>query len=92
MTTLREMCEIVGIDDNPMECAFVIAALLRTTLQKEPSTFDGECASIVAACETYGLMDKPESIRKWLDALGKVADFDVPDRVWLSIAEADRDV
>ena len=88
--TLREMVDEIGIDECPLECAFVIAALLRTTLQREPSTFDGECASLVMATKVYGKVNEPESIRKWLASLGKIPDLDVPDSIWLSMATADR--
>lgn len=89
--TLREMCDTIGIDDNPFECAFCIAALLRTCHQGEPSTFEGECATLLQVTEHIGRVDEPETIRKWLATLKKIPDMEVPDSVWLSITEADKD-
>lgn len=87
--TLREMVESIGIDEDPMGCAFVIAAYLRTADQREPSTFEGECATLVRATEAYGRMDDPAAVRRFLEAFSGVADIPVPDAFWLSIADAD---
>jgi hypothetical protein len=89
--TLRETLEnVIGIDDDPLGCAFAIAALLRSAVQGEPSTFEGECASLVKASEHYDLTNG-DGIRKWLGDLGWLPDIDVPDPFWLSIVEADQD-
>lgn len=87
--TLRDMCESVGIDSDPQGCAFVIAGTLRTAVQGEPSTFEGECASLVKASEFYDVRT-PAGIRKWLNALGAAADHDLPKEFWLWMAEADK--
>lgn len=91
--TLREACDGIGIDEDPIGCAFVIAAMLRTSVQREPSTFEGECASINKLHELTGLrMDRPDDVRAWLNDLGTVPDIEVPDSLWLSLADAsDRD-
>jgi hypothetical protein len=87
--TLREMCDSIGIDDNPFECAFCIAALLRSSLQREPSTFEGECATLVEVTKLIGRVDQPETIRRWLGMLKAIPDMEVPDSTWLSIVNAD---
>lgn len=93
--TLREVCtEIIGIDDEPMSCAFMIAAVLRTCGQGgSPSTFEGECASLVKAVELLGInLTDPEDIRWWLDDIKAVSDFDMPRDFWermVAAAEAD---
>lgn len=89
--TLREACEqIVGIDTDPLGCAFVIAGLLRTAVQGEPSTFEGECASIVKAQEVMGISaTSPADIRRWLDDLGRLADLDMSNEFWLNMVTAD---
>ena len=89
--TLREMCDSIGIDDEPFECAFVIAGLLRTILQREPSTFEGECATLVEVTKLIGHVDEPETIHKWLAMLGPIPDQEVPDSLWQSMAEADQE-
>lgn len=89
--TLREMVESIGIDEEPFECAFCIASLLRTVIQREPSTFEGECATLVQVTEKIGRVDEPATIRRWLQLLGRVPDLEVPDSVWMSIVDADQD-
>lgn len=89
--TLREMLDFVGIDENPLQCAFVIAGLLRTSIQREVSTFEGECATLLLATEHYGKISNPENLRRWIDDLGQVMDIDVPDSLWFAISEADKD-
>lgn len=87
--TLREMLEVIGIDEEPLQCAFIIAALLRTVVQREASTFEGECAGLVEVSKLVGEMNRPESVRKLLDGLGGIPDMEVPDSLWLQIATAD---
>ncbi len=87
--TLREMCDSIGIDDNPLECAFCIAALLRSSLQGKLSTFEGECATLVQVTKRIGRVDEPETIHKWLGMLDTIPDTEVPDELWLSIVNAD---
>jgi hypothetical protein len=91
--TLREMVNEVGIDDDPLGCAFVIAGFLRTAAQKEPSTFEGECASINKLHQLTGRdVSKPETIRWWLDDCEPASSLEVPDWWWLEICKAqDRD-
>ena len=88
--TLREICDMISIDKNPIECAFVIASSLRTILQGEPSTIEGECATILAAEEEYGSVTDPSSIRLWLDRLGPVSEANIPDRILRGIVEANQ--
>lgn len=88
--TLREACEEIGIDDDPLGCAFAIAAFMRTAIQGEPSTYEGECASLVKASEHFEL-NTGDGIRNWLNDLGKIPDIEMPDSFWLSIATADAD-
>ena len=89
--TLREMVNEIGIKEEPLQCAFVIASLLRSTLQREISTFEGEYSSVLMASEVYGNQNTPEGVREWLRCLGKVPDIDVPNKVWAAIAYADKD-
>jgi len=86
--TLREAVALIGIDENPLGCGFAIAALLRTAVHGEPSTFEDECASLVKASEHFDLKTG-DGIRKWLADLGRVPDIDVPDSFWLFIVNAD---
>lgn len=82
------MCESTGIDEAPFECAFVIASFLRTVDQGEPSTLDGDCATLCAVCDSHGRPDDPDAVRRWLLALGDLPDREVPDELWLSMIEA----
>lgn len=86
--TLRELCDVVGIDSDPLGCCFVIAAVLRSAVQGEPSTFEGECASILKAHEHYDTWTGA-GVRAWLDGLGEAATLDLPDGFILSIMSAD---
>ena len=88
--TLREAVEVAGIDDDPLSCGFVIAAFLRTVVQGEPSTYEGECASLIKASEYFDLKTG-DGIREWLADLGRLPDLDLTDSFWLSIVEADQD-
>ena len=90
--TLREIVEEIGIDDFPDQCAFVIASTMRTSVQGEPSTFEGECASLCKLRELTGWrVDSPEDIRSRLADLGRFADHDFPDEFWIAIANADQE-
>jgi hypothetical protein len=84
--TLREL---VTKADNPLEASFMIAGFLRTAIQGEPSTYEGDCASIVKAMDTLPFdITTPEGIQSWLTDLGTVPDIDMPDSFWLSMAES----
>jgi hypothetical protein len=85
--SLRDVCESVGPDAEPMECAFLIAAFLRTAVQGEPSTFEGECASLVKASERYDI-DNGADIRRWLDNLGPAAELKMPTVWWAKMVES----
>ena len=86
--TLREVLGTNDeIDADPLGCAFMIAATLRSALQGEPSTYEGECESLVKASEHYDLKSG-DGIRAWLDRLGVIPDMDLPDRFWLEMADA----
>ena len=86
MFTLREFVESIGPDAEPLECAFLIAMILRSAVQGEASTFEGECASICMAMR-LGIDTKTgDGIRAWLADLGAFADFPLPDRLLLAIA------
>jgi hypothetical protein len=87
--TLREMIDSIGIDEEPLECSFVMVAFMRTVLQGEPSTFEGDCASLIKTAELVGRPNQPETVRKVLSHLGPIPDMEVPDSIWLSIANAD---
>ena len=87
--TIREMCEAVGIDRDPLGCGFVIASALRTAVQGEASTFEGECASLIKASDHFDV-NTAAGIRAWLTDLGKAAEFDFPDSFWAAIARADK--
>lgn len=87
--TLREVVNDVGIDEDPFACAFLIAGFLRSVVQGEPSTFEGECASLNKLHELTGWWaDSPDDIRKWLADLGAIPDIDVPDAFWDAMAAA----
>lgn len=88
--TLREVCaDAIGIDADPMGCAFLIAAVLRTGVQGEPSTFEGECASINKAAELLGIdPTSPASIRWWLDDIKALADLDMPNEFWAALVDS----
>lgn len=88
--TLREMCiDAIGIDADPLGCAFVIVAVMRTAAQGEPSTFEGECASINKAAELLGIdPTDPAAIRWWLDDLKALADLDLPNEFWAALADS----
>lgn len=85
--TLREACEHAGIDDDPLGCAFLVAGFLRSSLQGEPSTFEGECASLRVASEHYDLTTGA-GVRAWLADLGRVPDIDAPAAFWRRLADA----
>ncbi len=82
------MCDSIGTDEAPFECAFVIAGFLRTLEQGESSTLDGDCETLCAVCEQYGRPDDPAAIDRWLAALGELPDREVPDSLWLSMVES----
>ena len=88
MKSLRQMCEFVGIDSNPLGCGFVITALLRSAAQGEPSTFEGELASLVKASDHFDLK-AGKGIREWLTDLGELADMPLPESYWAKIVSAD---
>lgn len=88
MATLRELCNIVGIEEDPLGCAFAIACVMRSAMQGEPSTYEGECASLVKASEFFKV-NTPDGIRKWLDDLGALAELDLPEPWLLKIFQAD---
>ena len=85
--TLREAVEKIGYDE-PLECAFIIAACMRSAVQGEPSTYEGDCASIRKAREHFDTRTA-DGIRAWMDDLGQFADFDFPDSWWINVLEAD---
>lgn len=90
MATLRELVEQFSSDDdpsNPFECAFLIAMVMRTAIQGEASTIEGECLSLIKAREHYDL-ESMDGIRQWLDDLGECADTEVPELVLSQIASA----
>ncbi len=93
--TLRSAVDVIGIDTDPLGCAFIIAAFLRTAVQRSPSTLEGECASILKFEELTGKSCKePASIRYWLDDLKAVADIPAPLSWWgelLAAAECDEE-
>ncbi len=89
--TLREMVDSIGIDAEPLECAFCIAAFVRTVAQGEASTFEGECATLVAATEKIGRVDEPDNVRKLLEMFSNVADMEVPDSFWVDMATSHDD-
>lgn len=87
--TLREICEdVIGIDDDPLGCAFVIAGTLRTAVQGEPSTYEGECASLLKATELFPI-NTPAGVRAWLADLGRLPDVDMPNSFWRRMTEAE---
>lgn len=77
-TTLREMCQIIGIDEDPVSCALVVAGVLRTIEQQEAATLEGEASSVLVLQDQYGSTVNGDMVRKWLDRLGKVADMTIP--------------
>ena len=85
--TLRYVLKyIVGIDEDPLGCAFIIATFLRSSVQGKVSTFEGDCSSLVIASEYYDIQTG-DGIRMWLNDLGKVPDIDVSSEYWLSILQ-----
>lgn len=90
--TLREAVDICDPDADPLGCAFLIAGFMRSALQGEPSTFEGDLASLVMAHEVGIDTTTGDGIRAWLADLGRVPDVDVPRRFWdefTRAAEAD---
>lgn len=86
--TLRQAVDLVMQDGDWLEGAFVIAAFLRTAAQGEPSTYEGECASINKAIDILPFdVKSPEGIQLWLAHIGELADKDMPDKWWKQIAE-----
>ena len=75
------------IDADPLGAAFMIAGTLRSAYQGEPSTYEGECATILKASEHFDLKSG-DGIRAWLDRLGVLPDMELPDRFWLAMCEA----
>ena len=75
------------IDADPLGAAFMIAATLRSAAQGEPSTYEGECATLAKASEHFDLKSG-DGIRVWLTRLGVIPDMDLPDSFWLSMAAA----
>ena len=75
------------IDADPLGAAFVIAACLRTAYQGEPSTYEGECASLLVASKHFDLKTG-DGIRAWLADLGTLPDMELPNRFWLSICDS----
>lgn len=87
---LREAVDVVGIEADPLGCGFAIAAFIRTAVQREPSTYEGECATLRAAIDTLPYdVTTPAGIRAWLDDLGTVAELDMPRTWWLNLLTAD---
>lgn len=86
--TLRELCDVVGIDDDPLGCGFAIVAVLRSAVQGEPSTYEGECASLLKASELFDVND-PQGIRLWLDALGEFTTINLPEKWLLNVFRDD---
>lgn len=87
--TRREAVDHVNPDLYPGQAAFIIAGFLRTVVQGEPSTFEGECASLNAAAKHYDLRSG-DGIRAWPAALGGVPDIPAPTGFWLNMLDADR--
>ena len=85
--TLREF---VSLADDPLEASFMIASFLRTVVQGEPSTYEGECATIRKAMEILPFdLTTMEGIQQWLDDLGRLSDINCPNEFWLSMCNSE---
>lgn len=78
-TTLREAIELLDIDSNPIGSSMIIAGWLRSMDQGEPSTREGECASLNGVMDVYGRIDDPANVRKWIEDIGPALDKPMPD-------------
>lgn len=76
--TLRELVEIVDIDADPEQAAVMLITVVRSSLQGEPSTVEGETASYLKAEEFYGTMSDPANVRKMLAGFEQIMDIEIP--------------
>lgn len=85
--TLREAVNEIGINEEPMECAFLIIGFLRAARTGVVGTFEDDCAGLLVVTGEIGRVDGPDTVKKWLDMLGRIPDMEVPDSVWLQLTE-----
>lgn len=85
--SLNDMLLLLDVDADPLEAAFLIAGFLRTAVQGEVSTFEGECASLLKAGEHFDLKSG-DGIRAWVADIGVLASHPIPAWWWAKIADA----
>lgn len=92
--TIQELIKtIIGdepmSDDLAMECFFAIAGALRTRVQGEASTFEGECAGIMAVMDKTGIRPDASGLKRFMEECPHILAIEIPDAVLRMMAEAD---
>jgi hypothetical protein len=80
--TLRElMVDAVGLDD-PFVCVVSALQVLRSAALGETATAEASFGALAMWLRHYRELT-PESVKRWLDDLGELADVDIPNKVVL---------
>lgn len=78
--TFRELVtEIIGLDE-PQSALMGAMQIFRSLNQREAATFEGCCASAVEWVKYYG-NPTADSLKQWLNDIGKLADMNIPDEL-----------
>ena len=94
--TIREIANLT-LEDSQASLGdlsgslLTMLGILRSGLQGEPATFEGELVSALKWTDIYGKISA-DGIRRWLDDIGKLADMPIPDSVlkgYLDAADSD---
>ena len=74
--TPRELVD--ALIDDPKICLMGVTQVMRSLHQREPATFEGNCASAMKFVEIYGLPSK-ETFAQFLQDMGDNADKELRD-------------
>lgn len=88
--TIREIILEVITLDEPMQCIVGSLDILRSFSQQEACTLEGLCCSYYSWLDKYKVTTK-ESVLQWMNDIGSLADYEIPDKFILSIINNDSD-
>lgn len=94
--TIKELINVVIEDEEPTDllalgCFLAIAGALRSVEQGEPSTFDGECSSVLALMNQTNYQPTVEGLQKFMEECPAILSIEIPDQTLFDWANADEE-
>jgi hypothetical protein len=85
--TIREIANDTDFEE-PLEIILAIFQVLRTAIQGEAATLEGCCSSLHGFLALYGKLNY-ETIDRFLNDIGSLADIDIPTSIIIQAANCD---